>query len=81
MELKDAPDGFPLDTVVDEPLYLPSRARRMCDRQSTRLKPERSSMSTKRKNKIASNGGAELTPAGVPWSEVPQFARTHVAWI
>src|SRR5262249_61097211 len=27
------------------------------------------------------DGGPELTSAGVAWSEVPEFARPHVAWI
>jgi hypothetical protein len=38
-------------------------------------------MPKKRETKVASNGGPELTSAGVPWSEVPEFARVHVAWI
>jgi len=38
-------------------------------------------MSKKRETKVASDGGPELTSAGVPWSEVPEFARVHVAWI
>jgi hypothetical protein len=32
-------------------------------------------MSRKKGTKIASDGGPELTSAGVPWSEVPGFAR------
>ena len=38
-------------------------------------------MSKKRETKVASDGGPEITSAGVPWSEVPEFARVHVAWI
>ena len=38
-------------------------------------------MSRKKGIKVASDGGPELTSAGVPWSEVPDFARAHVAWI
>ena len=38
-------------------------------------------MSKKRETGGASAGGPELTSAGVPWSEVPEFARAHVAWI
>jgi hypothetical protein len=38
-------------------------------------------MSKKRETKVASHGGPELTSAGVPWSEVPEFARADVAWI
>src|SRR5258705_12338114 len=38
-------------------------------------------MSKKRGTKVASDGGPELTSAGVPWSEVPEFARGDVAWI
>ena len=38
-------------------------------------------MSRKKGTKIASDGGPELTSAGVPWSEVPGFARPDVAWI
>jgi len=38
-------------------------------------------MSKKRETKVASDGGPELTSAGVPWSDVPEFARVHVAWI
>jgi len=26
-------------------------------------------------------GGPELTSAGVPWTEVPEFARLHVGWM
>jgi len=32
-------------------------------------------MSKKRETKVASDGGPEFTSAGVPWSEVPEFAR------
>jgi hypothetical protein len=35
-------------------------------------------MSKKRETKVASDGGPELTSAGVPWSEVPEFARADV---
>jgi hypothetical protein len=38
-------------------------------------------MSRKKRTKVASDGGPELTSAGVPWSEVPAFARPDVAWI
>jgi len=38
-------------------------------------------MSRKKGAKVASDGGPELTSAGVPWSEVPGFARPDVAWI
>src|SRR5262245_21505467 len=38
-------------------------------------------MSKSKETKVASDGGPELTSAGVPWSEVPEFARHHVAWI
>ena len=38
-------------------------------------------MSKKMGTKVASDGGSVLTSAGVPWSEVPEFARPHVAWI
>jgi len=38
-------------------------------------------MSKKRETKLASDGGPELTSAGVPWNEVPEFERGHVAWI
>jgi len=38
-------------------------------------------MSKKRETKVASDGGPELTSAGVPWNEVPEFARPPVAWI
>jgi hypothetical protein len=36
-------------------------------------------MSRKKGTQVASGGGPELTSAGVPWSEVPEFARPHVA--
>jgi hypothetical protein len=38
-------------------------------------------MSKKKETKVAADGGPELTSAGVPWSEVPEFARADVAWI
>ena len=38
-------------------------------------------MLKKKGTKVASDGGPELTSAGVPWSEVPEFARPDVAWI
>ena len=38
-------------------------------------------MSRKDGSKTASDGGPELTSAGVRWSEVPEFARPHVAWM
>jgi hypothetical protein len=38
-------------------------------------------MSKKRDTKVASDNGPEVTSAGVPWSEVPEFARADVAWI
>jgi hypothetical protein len=38
-------------------------------------------MSKKRETKVASDGGPELTSAGVPWGEVPEFVRPYVAWI
>ena len=38
-------------------------------------------MSKNKETKVASDGGPELTSAGVPWSEVPEFARPHVAWM
>jgi hypothetical protein len=38
-------------------------------------------MSKKRDANVASAGGPEVTSAGVPWSEVPEFARADVAWI
>ena len=38
-------------------------------------------MSKNRETKLASDGGPEKTSAGVPWSEVPEFARPDVAWI
>jgi hypothetical protein len=38
-------------------------------------------MSKKRDTKVVSDGGQEFTSAGVPWSEVPEFARADVAWI
>jgi hypothetical protein len=38
-------------------------------------------MSKQNGSKAASDGGPELTSAGVPWSEVPEFARPHVAWM
>jgi hypothetical protein len=38
-------------------------------------------MSKKRETAVVSDGGPEFTSAGVPWSEVPEFARADVAWI
>src|SRR5262249_61782882 len=38
-------------------------------------------MSKKAETKLASDSGPELTSAGVPWNEVPEFARRDVAWI
>jgi hypothetical protein len=38
-------------------------------------------MSRKKGTKVASDGGPELTSAGVPWGEVPDFACPDVAWI
>jgi hypothetical protein len=38
-------------------------------------------MSKNKETTVASDGGPELTSAGVPWREVPEFARHHVAWI
>ena len=38
-------------------------------------------MSKEKGTKAVSDGGPDLTSAGVPWSEVPEFARPHVAWI
>jgi hypothetical protein len=38
-------------------------------------------MSKKKGPKVVSDGGPELTSAGVPCGEVPDFARPHVAWI
>ena len=32
-------------------------------------------MSKNKGTKVASDGGPEFTSAGVPWSEVPEFAR------
>lgn len=32
-------------------------------------------------NIVLDDGGPELTSAGVPWSEVPEFARADVAWM
>src|SRR6516164_6247253 len=52
------------------------------NRQPSSVKPmEGLLMSKKRETKVASDGGPELRSAGVPWSEVPEFARPHVAWI
>jgi hypothetical protein len=31
--------------------------------------------------KKTTSGGSDLTSAGVPWTEVPEFARPYVAWI
>ena len=38
-------------------------------------------MSKKIETEVASDDGPVLTSAGVPWSEVPEFARPDVAWI
>src|SRR5262245_21137904 len=38
-------------------------------------------MSKNKESNRASDGSPEFTSAGVPWSEVPEFARPHVAWI
>lgn len=38
-------------------------------------------MSKKNKHNFRSEGGPDLSSAGVPWSEVPEFGRPHVAWI
>jgi hypothetical protein len=38
-------------------------------------------MSKKMQTTAASDGGPDLTSAGVPWNEVPEFARDDVAWI
>ena len=38
-------------------------------------------MSKSKKTKVASDGGPERTSSGVPWSEVPEFARHQVAWM
>ena len=38
-------------------------------------------MSKNKQTTIASDGGRELTSAGVPWREVPEFARHHVEWM
>ena len=38
-------------------------------------------MSKKRETEVASDGGPELTSAGVPWNEVPEYARVAVAWM
>ena len=38
-------------------------------------------MSKNKETKVASDGGPELTSAGVPWREVPEFARHDVAWM
>ena len=38
-------------------------------------------MSKSKETTVASDGGPERTSAGVPWNEVPEFARPHVAWI
>jgi hypothetical protein len=38
-------------------------------------------MSEKTETEVTSDGGPEITSAGVPWSEVQEFARTDVAWI
>jgi hypothetical protein len=38
-------------------------------------------MSTDKKPGVPRNEGEDLTSAGVPWKEVPEFARPYVAWI
>ena len=38
-------------------------------------------MSKNGEAKLASDGGPLLTSAGVPWDEVPEFARPAVAWM
>ncbi len=38
-------------------------------------------MSKKRETTVVPGGGPEFTSAGVPWSEVPEFALADVAWI
>ena len=38
-------------------------------------------MSKNKETAVASDGGPELTSAGVPWREVPEFARHYVEWM
>ena len=38
-------------------------------------------MSKNKETTFASDGGPALTSAGVPWHEVPEFARHHVEWM
>ena len=38
-------------------------------------------MSKNKETTFASDGGPELTSAGVPWREVPEFARHYVEWM
>jgi len=38
-------------------------------------------MSKNKEIAVASDGGPELTSAGVPWREVPEFARHYVEWM
>ena len=38
-------------------------------------------MSKNKETTVASDGGPELTSAGVPWREVPEFARHYVEWM
>src|ERR1700738_349376 len=38
-------------------------------------------MSKKNGYSFRSEGGPDLTSAGVPWNEVPEFARRHLGWI
>src|SRR4051794_5969233 len=38
-------------------------------------------MSKNKETAVASDGGPELTSAGVPWREVPEFARHSVEWM
>ena len=38
-------------------------------------------MSKKNEPKTASDGEPKFTSAGVPWNEVPDFARAAVAWM
>src|SRR5262245_46637517 len=81
---------------ADAPANLPSRARWFpqgdaairqrngsCDSTSALLGQtmEGLFMSKNKESNRASDGGPQFTSAGVPWSEVPEFARPHVAWI
>jgi hypothetical protein len=38
-------------------------------------------MSKKERPHAVFDGGPDLTSAGVPWSDVPEFARPYVAWM